>query len=194
MGKKIFLQLILTSIIIIISVIFFRVYFVKENIKNVSKNNVIKENNLEKKKSNLIHNIEYTSRDNEDNNYIITSELGELNDDQPELILMKNVNAIINLSNSTPINISADNAIYNNINYNTNFYDNVLITYDEHIITSNNFDLIFEKNLGIISNEITYKNLNTKLQADKVEINLITKNSKIFMNDKSKKIKIVNIN
>ena len=194
MGKKIFLQLILTSIIIIISVIFFRVYFVKDNIKNVSKNNVIKENNLEKKKSNLIHNIEYTSRDNEDNNYIITSELGELNDDQPELILMKNVNAIINLSNSTPINISADNAIYNNINYNTNFYDNVLITYDEHIITSNNFDLIFEKNLGIISNEITYKNLNTKLQADKVEINLITKNSKIFMNDKSKKIKIVNIN
>jgi hypothetical protein len=194
MGKKIFLQLILTSIIIIISVIFFRVYFVKENIKNVSKNNAIKENNLNKKKSNLIHNIEYTSRDNEDNNYIITSELGELNDDQPELILMKNVNALINLNNSSPINISADNAIYNNINYNTNFYDNVLITYDEHIITSNNFDLIFEKNLGIISNEITYKNLNTKLQADKVEINLITKNSKIFMNDKSKKIKIVNTN
>jgi hypothetical protein len=54
--------------------------------------------------------------------------------------------------------------------------------------------LLFKKNLAYISDEILYKNLNTQLQADKIEVNLLTKNLKIFMNDKSKKIKILNIN
>ena len=107
---------------------------------------------------------------------------------------MKNVIATINLHNSVPIIISADNAIYNNINYDTNFYENVVVTYNDHFISSDKLDLIFEKNLATISNNIIYKNLNTKLQADKVEIDLITKNSKIFMKDKTKKIKIESIN
>jgi lipopolysaccharide assembly outer membrane protein LptD (OstA) len=195
MGKKIFLQLILALSIIIISVVFYSVYFVEkktinENLKSVK----AKKEKLNKKKSNLIHNIEYTSQDAAGNSYIITSEIGELKDDQPELILMKSVKAEINLLDSTPISISADNAIYNNVNYNTNFYGNVLITYTDHIIQSNNFDLDFEKDIGIIYDNIIYKNLNTKLEADKIEIDLITKNSKIFMNKKSKKIKITNIN
>ena len=147
-----------------------------------------------KTKSNLIENIKYTSVDKEGNGYIITSKTGELDYNQPELILMKNVIATINLNNSVPIIISADNAIYNNINYDTNFYENVVVTYNDHFISSDNLDLIFEKNLATISNNIIYKNLNTKLQADKVEIDLITKNSKIFMNDKTKKIKIMSIN
>ena len=52
--------------------------------------------------------------------------------------------------------------------------------------------LDFEKNLAFISNQVKYKNLNTSLQADKVEIDLISKNLKIFMNDNSKTIKIIN--
>ncbi|MDA7573575.1 hypothetical protein N8745_04860 [Candidatus Pelagibacter sp.] len=194
MGKKIFLQLILVSSIIIIFASFYNVYFAKEEIIIKTSNETeVKKESLDKKKSNIIHNIEYTSKDSVGNSYLITSELGELNDDQPELILMKSVKAQISLIDSTPITISSDNAVYNNINYNTNFYGNVLITYTDHMIESNNFDLVFEKNVGIISNNIIYKNLNTKLEADKVEIDLITKNSKIFMNEKSKKIKITNI-
>ena len=194
MGKKIFLQLILVSSIIIIFASFYNVYFAKEEIIIKTSNETeLKKESLDKKKSNIIHNIEYTSKDAVGNSYLITSELGELNDDQPELILMKSVKAQISLIDSTPITISADNAVYNNINYNTNFYGNVLIAYTDHMIKSNNFDLVFEKNVGIISNNIIYKNLNTKLEADKVEIDLITKNSKIFMNKKSEKIKITSI-
>ena len=107
---------------------------------------------------------------------------------------MTNVVATINMKNSKPITISSDTAIFNNVNYDTNFSKNVFVTYEEHIITSDNLDLIFEKNLATISKNIIYKNLNTVLEADKVEIDLITKNSKIFMNDKSKKVKIFNIN
>jgi lipopolysaccharide export system protein LptA len=107
---------------------------------------------------------------------------------------MKKVIATINLNASMPIKIYADNAIYNDINNNTNFYGNVLMTYNMHIINSDNLDLMFEKNLVVLSNNIIYKNLNTKLEADKVEVNLITKKSKIFMNNISDTVKIININ
>jgi lipopolysaccharide export system protein LptA len=193
MNKKTLFQFFLLFVVLIISIFFFRTYFVKKNTNDISKKQLEKNNPIVRK-SNLVHDIEYTSEDKQGNNYIITSKLGEFNDDKPGLILMKNVVATINQKNSTPIKIYSDVAIYNSINYNTKFSENVLITYDENIISSNNLDLFFQENLVTISNDIIYKNLNTELQADKVEINLITKKSKIFMYDVSKKIKIISKN
>ena len=54
-------------------------------------------------------------------------------------------------------------------------------------------DLLFKDNLATISNNVVYKNLNTQLYADKIEMDLITKNSKIFMKNKSEKVKVVSI-
>ena len=61
-------------------------------------------------------------------------------------------------------------------------------------ITSDNLNLYFEKNLADILNNVVYKNLNTTLEADKIEIDLLTKNSNIYMNNKFEKIKIINKN
>ena len=195
MQKKTILQLFLLIVVLIISIIFFKTYFGnKSNDNSLININENKKKTSDQKKSNIIHNLKYVSSDKNGNNYIITSKNGELNEDKPEIILMTNVVATINMKNSKPITISSDTAIFNNVNYDTNFFKNVFVTYEEHIITSDNLDLIFEKNLATISKNIIYKNLNTVLEADKVEIDLITKNSKIFMNDKSKKVKIFNIN
>ena len=195
MQKKTILQLFLLIVVLIISIIFFKTYFTnKSNYNSLNNINENKKKTSDQKKSNIIHNLKYVSSDKNGNNYIITSKNGELNEDKPEIILMTNVVATINMKNSKPITISSDTAIFNNVNYDTNFSKNVFVTYEEHIITSDNLDLIFEKNLATISKNIIYKNLNTVLEADKVEIDLITKNSKIFMNDKSKKVKIFNIN
>ena len=194
MQKKTILQLSLILIVTIISIVVFKFYFSDKGQNNVTKKVKIDNKNFSNKTSNFVHDIEYISEDKEGNKYIIQSELGELKESEPGFILMRKVVAIVEMKNSTPINIFSDTAKYNNINYSTNFYGNVLITYDEHNITSDNLDLFFDKNLATISNNIIYKNLNTNLQADKVEIDLISKNSKIFMNDRSKKIKIVNVN
>jgi hypothetical protein len=195
MQKKTILQLFLLIVVLIISIIFFKTYFGnKSNDNSLININENKKKTSDQKKGNIIHNLKYVSSDKNGNNYIITSKNGELNEDKPEIILMTNVVATINMKNSKPITISSDTAIFNNVNYDTNFSKNVFVTYEEHIITSDNLDLIFEKNLATISKNIIYKNLNTVLEADKVEIDLITKNSKIFMNDKSKKVKIFNIN
>ena len=195
MEKKTFLQL---SILVLIFGIIFTVYKNYKTNKNISNNNdpiLEKEKpNLKKDSQNLIYNIEYIAESEDGTNYLITSEVGELNNENPEIILMKKVNAIIYLKNSPPINISSDFAKYDNINFNTKFYENVLITHHIHVITSNNLDLLFKDNIATISNNVIYKNLNTTMQADKVVMDLLTKESKIFMDNKSEKVKIVSIN
>ena len=42
--------------------------------------------------------------------------------------------------------------------------------------------------IGTISKDVIYKGEKTSLFADKVEINLTTKDTKIFMDDKNKKV------
>ena len=194
LNKKL-LQFFLLIITVVISIFFFKIYFMKEETSNISTNikNIDKKEILNKRESNLIYNIEYISEFKDGNFYIISSKYGELEYNKPELIKMKKVTAIINLNNSNPIRIFADNATYDNVNYNTSFYGNVIMSYNEHSTNSDNLDLLFKKNLATLSNNIIYKNLNTKLKADKMEINLITKNSKIFMNNNSDSVKIVSM-
>jgi len=195
MKNKIFLQFSIFFIFFVIASIFFKTYFsTKNNNITLIKKNYEKIDNQDADKSNLIHNIKYVSQDSKGNSYIILSNHGEVDTKNPELILMKKVTATINFKDSSPINIYADNALYSNFNNNTNFYGNVLVTYVDNVIESEKMDLFFEKNFATISNNVIYKNLNTQLEADKVEIDLITKNSKIFMEDKSKKIRIISLN
>ena len=48
--------------------------------------------------------------------------------------------------------------------------------------------------MNIIKKKIIYKNLNTELRADRIEIDLVTKNSKILMDKKTKKVKVITLN
>ena len=196
MQKKILLQLFLFLLFFVSASIFLKTYFFNTEDKIVlNKNDQKKVNEDENRdKSNAIYNIKYISKDKKGNSYTIKSNSGEIDSNKSELISMNDVTANINLLNSSPIIISADNAIYNNINHETNFYNNVKIRYVTANITSENMDLLFEKNVATITNNVIYKNLNTQLQADKVEIDLITKNSKIFMNSKSEKVRIISLN
>jgi len=197
MQKKILLQLFFFLIIITISVIFFKAYFLNKDINKISTNTeIIKNKNISKdNKSNIMQNIKYISnKDNDKNNYVIESEFGEFNNENTEIIQMTNVTATINIENSTPLKISSDKALYNSISYNTNFYENVIIAYEDNVIFSKNLDLMFLKNLAVITNDIVYKNLDIKMLADKIEVDLITKNTKILMHDKSDKVKVMNIN
>ena len=195
MLKKIILQLFLLVFVLIICFVFFNTYFKKENSveKNIEQIQ-LKKDEPDRIKANLIYNIEYKSNNNDGNQFVILSKVSELPEKNSNIVLMQGVEATINNKNSSQIKILSDNAAFNKITYDTIFSENVLIIYDDHLITSLNLDLFFLKNLAIISNDIIYKNLNTTLQADIIEINLLTKTSKIFMNDRTKKIKILALN
>ena len=61
-----------------------------------------------------------------------------------------------------------------------------------HIATSENLDISFNSNKASMYKNIVYNKPGTQLIADRLEIDLITKNSKIFMDKNSEKIKIIN--
>ena len=190
MNIKILIQLLLFIILVSTAATYY--YFYKNNKTNANVNKINNNNgiSIDKNSSNLIKNISYASTDNLGNKFIIKSETGEISIDNPSIVYMTNVEAIINLINSDPIIIKANHAKYNKINYETNFKEDILLTYQAHRITSQNLDLSFENNLATIYNKIVYDNNNVKISADILEIDLITKNSKIFMNNEYKKIKI----
>ena len=190
MNIKILIQLLLFVILVSTATTYY--YFYKNNKTNANVNEINNNNeiSINKNSSNLIKNISYNSIDNLGNEFIIKSEIGEINIDNPNMVYMTNVEAIINLINSDPVIINSNYAKYNKTNYETNFKENILLTYQTHRITSQNLDLSFENNIATIYNKIIYDNNDVKLSADILEIDLITKNSKIFMNNEYKKIKI----
>ena len=191
MQKKIIIQVFLFLLIIIISVIFFKFYFKPTNL---TKEYDSKINNSDSNQNNLMSNIKYVAADKIGNEYIVQSKLAEFDPNQPNLILMEEVKGVIQFTNSSPILISSDKAIYNKLNHDTKFFENVLAVYDDHKISSQNLELFFDKNLASISKKIIYKNLNTELRADRIEIDLVTKNSKILMDKKTKKVKVITLN
>ena len=148
-------------------------------------------NEISNEKLNIIKDIQYLSKDETGNVYSIFAEYGEIKDQASNIIYLKNVKAKISILNSDDINIESDYAKYNSKNYDTNFYENTKIDYADHNINCEYLDLLFNKKLAILYESIVYKNLQTQLLADRLEIDLISKNSTLSMKDKKEKIKIV---
>ena len=195
MKKKTAVQIFLYSIVIAISLTIFFKYF-SEKLdpidKSVSKKEINKySNQAENEKLNIIKDIEYLSKDEMGNIYSIFAEYGEIKDQASNIIFLKNVKAKISILNSDDINIVSDYAKYNSKSYDTNFYENTKIDYGEHNINCEYLDLLFNKKLAILYESIVYKNLQISLLADRLEIDLFSKNSTLSMKDQKEKIKIV---
>ena len=142
--------------------------------------------------NNLIKNLSYFSKDTLGTEYIIESQYSELNLDNVDVISMKSVSAKIIMADSEPIYITSNFAKYNNENFETTFTDNVLIVYLDNKIRCEKFYISIKNNFANVTDNVIYENSKGKLIADTIEIDLITKNSKIFMNDKNKKVMILN--
>lgn len=200
MNKKTAIQLILLSIIIIILSVTFFTYFnnpQKKNSKLDKKKLINNESNFEKKNeaSNNIENLKYIATDKSGNQYLINAEEGTLSDEDTQLIKMKTVSAEVTfVNNRETIKIFSDSAIYNTVNFDTQFSQSIKIIYGQHKIDCEFADLIFSNNLAIFYDNVVYQNIDTKLYADKMEIDLITKDSKVYMNDINAKVKIIHKN
>ena len=189
MNKKIILQIILFLILsFIIFFFYYEYFFLKKEIINLTRQN--QDVKVSDSKNNLIKDLEYLSTDKSGNKYLITAKYGEISSTNDSVILMTNVQAQVNLFGKDTIYLNSGFAKYNTLNFDTNFNKNVILKYTEHKITSENLDLSFEENFAWVYNNIVYKSPVNQLFADRLEIDLLTKDSKVFMyNDK--KIKII---
>ena len=147
---------------------------------------------IENSNSNLLKNISYENLDAKGNRYQISASTGEIKDLDSNIIYMSDVVALIYLKNLNTLKIVSNNAIFDSLDFNSNFYNNVQLNFLDHQLNGEKLDLRFDENLLILEEKVLYQSLDTKLFADAIVIDLIKKNSKIFMNDKEKKIKILN--
>ena len=177
--------------IIILAVCFFFIYsnyFQKE--KNNQNINLEAEEEISTN-SNIIKDIKYSSKDLKGNEYIILADEGEIDLDNSDIIFLKNVKAFINLiEKNETITVVSDFGKYNTINYDTIFSQNVKIQYQDNTITGDYLDFSMKKNLLIISKNVVYTNPTNILKADVVELDTITKDTKIFMHNSKDKVNI----
>ena len=181
-NKKIILVLFF-SILLIIS--FFKFNKKTEETFNTSnqKENIIKN-------SNFLENIKYSAKDSNGNIYEIESELGEVDLNNSNLIFLTNIVAFIKLTDSKIIKITSKFGKYNTINYDTIFSKDVIIRYLDNKITGDYLDLSLIRNNMIVSKNVNYTNSQNLIKADVIEVDIKTKDTKIFMHEGNKKVSI----
>ena len=145
--------------------------------------------------SNIIKDVNYTSKDLKGNEYIIDAIEGEIELTNSDVIFLKKVTTLIKMKkNSENIVITSDYGKYNTINYDTIFSKNVKVIYLDNTITGEYLDFSLARNSMIMTTNVVYDNLKNILKADVVEVNIETKDTKVFMHDMNKKVNIQNIN
>ena len=175
----------------IIVIFFFLIFLIYGHFfksKKIEKTNKSEEKSIYNQ--NIIKDVEYNTKDNEGNEYIIKALQGEIEYSNPNIIFLTKVNALINLKNSAEITIVSDYGKYNSKNLDTIFSKNVIINYLDNKITGNYLDFSLKNNLMVISKNVVYENLENILRADVLEMNIKTKDTKIYMYEKDKKVNI----
>ena len=188
---KIFLQVFLFSILILISFFFYKQYFIKEEIiEKVKIEKEIKEDELIEKK-NVISNLQYNVELENNGKYEIKSSSSEIiYEGGVEIVFMEDVIAIFTDYLDRKITVKSDKASFNSATYNTKFTNNTKIVYENHKITSDKIDFNFKDNNILISENVIYTGLNNEINTDNIKINLITKDVQFYMNSQNEKIKI----
>ena len=140
--------------------------------------------------SNIIEDVYYSSKDSNGNEYIIRASQGEIDFSQNEVLYLTDVKALIKLTSSNDIEITSSYGKYNSNNFDTIFSKNVIINYLDNRITGEYLDFSIQRNSMVISRDVIYTNLENILKADVMEINIDTKDTKIFMHKNNEKVNI----
>ncbi len=162
--------------------------------KNKEAKDIKNENEDISYNSNILKDIEYKTRDKDGNEYLIRALEGEIDFSNPNILFLTNVNALIKLNTSEIVTITSDYGKYNSENNDTIFSKNVTVNYINNKIEAEYLDFSLEKNLMLISRNVVYSNPENILKSDVVEINIKTRDTKIFMYENDKKVNIKSIN
>ena len=180
--KKV-IKLILFLLLIIISIIFYKIYL-SENTKSKIEVDTPEEEQAANPENNLIKNLKYEVKLNNNNQYVITSDLSEITYvGGDEVVKMQKVTAILLNQKNIPLIITSELATYNNFNYNTKFNQNVRVEYLNNIILSDKLEFDYNNSLITIYENVEYDGIQGNIIADNIKINLFTKKIEIYMSN-----------
>ena len=204
MGKKKLIQIILFLSLLLVTFIIFNAYYKKDetiikSTKEIEANDPDIDQSDEGK--NIIKDIKYTSNNTNGDFFEILADYGEPSKEITDLMFLTNVKANIFLKNKSDIKLTSDFANFNTKTFETTFINNVKILRDDETILGNELYLVFDQteeklkdepnidqNLIRISENVIIKKPGYILKADILEIDLITKNIKVYMNDKENRV------
>ena len=199
MKKKIILGISLIIVIFSLMYFFYSKSGYKKNLLKTEKVDLIKKKSVEVieekiESSNIIQDVSYSAKDTKGNEYFLKAGEGTIDQNQSNYIFLKSVKGVINLKDYELIEISSNFGKYNINNYDTIFSKNVVISYLDNKIKGDYLDFSLDKKLMIISKDVTIKNNKNSLNADVVEVNIETKDLKIFMYEQDKKVNFKSLN
>lgn len=192
---KTLIQIVLILTLSFILIFTFNKYFRTESIvEDINDNKIIKNYDEEKiiqetDKYSTIYNLTYKKFDIQNNSYLIEASESTIKENKNE-VLMKDVKARINYKDNEELFIFSNNAIFNNITFQTNFYNGVKVIFRDQKLESDNLDLLFDKNIAIFRDNVRYENLDTNMFSDEILINLLTREVTISSKKNSQKVKI----
>ena len=156
---------------------------VKLNDKNKN-NSVLNSENYINQNKNLTKQIEYIASNKRGDTFKIFAKDGQTNLENSNILELNTVNGTIFSTEKNEIYIISDNAKYNYENYNSSFFNNVKINFDDKIILCDNLDFSFNDNIAVGYGNVTVKNENSIMNADSISLNIKTKD--IVINSKNK--------
>ena len=202
MEKKTVIQILIILFLFLVSIYIYKFYYNQDDQK---KTKIEKIESLDNKTSsegqNLIKDIKYVSNNNRGDTYEIIADFGETSLENPNLMFLTNVTGNIIFEKKDNIKLTSDYANFNTKTFETTFLNNVEIFRGEETIVGNELYLVLDqdeeairKDTGIdqnlirISHNVLFESPGYTLKADIIEIDLISKNMKIFMNNQIKKV------
>lgn len=137
---------------------------------------------------NLTKEIEYITKSKEGSTFKVLAKYGKTNIKNTEILDLVDVDGTVTSKNRSNIYITSDYAKYNYSNQNSRFFDNVVIKYDNKVITCDNFSLDISENIAIAYDNVIVKDESSIMKAQNVTMNILTKDITI---NSEKKIKIL---
>ncbi len=158
---------------------------IKKNTKLKKEINLVKEKKIDNV-SNLTKDIEHITTNKNGDIYKVLAKYGRTNLKNNDILDLEKVDGIISSSDKSKLYITSDYARYNYINYDSEFYSNVIIKYDGNVITCNNLKINLKKNIAVAYNNVIVERDNSVMKAQKISMDLKTKDIIINSDNKIK--------
>jgi len=162
-----------------------------EEVKEVKSENVNLKKKIKPNKpeiDNIVKDIEYLTTDKNGNKYKILATSGRTNSEDKNILDLDNVRGVITSNKRSTIYIVSDFAEYNSSKLNSNFYQNVVINYEDKEITCDYFNVNMKTNFATAYNNVVVTDPKSIMKAGKIILNIETKD--ININPENNKVKV----
>ena len=140
-------------------------------------------NNKNKDLKNITKYIEYLTTDKNGNKYQILARYGSTNVKNKNILDLKEVKGKITSSKKPDINIKSNYAKYDYNNQKSEFYDDVVIRFNNKEINCDIFLLDSNQNIAVAYKNVIVKSDNSVMKAEKIIFDIITKDINISSNN-----------